>query len=73
MASAPPATRRRSAELMRRECCNLLNEIDRLDKSGKIVDEQLQNVMNLVCASLVIQVDDLTVPYDSCSAVLKLR
>ena len=48
MDSIPQSTRLRSVELMKRECANLTNEINRLDMSRKIVDEQSQNVMNLV-------------------------
>jgi hypothetical protein len=41
-------SRSRSADLMRRECDNLLAEIDRLDGSRQMVDHQLKNAMNLV-------------------------
>jgi hypothetical protein len=53
MDSLPKSTRLRSAELMARECSNLMNEINRLDMSRKSVDKQLQNVMNLVGACLI--------------------
>jgi hypothetical protein len=44
-------TRTRSAELMKRECDNLMDEINRLDGSRRMVDKQLKNAMNLVGAS----------------------
>ena len=53
MESLRKPARLRSAELMKRECSNLMNEIDRLDMSRKIVDKQLQNVMSLVRAYLI--------------------
>lgn len=48
--SFPKPTRLRSADLMKRECTNLMNEIDRLDMSREMVDKQLKSVMNLVGA-----------------------
>ena len=48
MDSLSQEIRKRSADLMERECTNLKNEIKRLDASRKIVDKQLKNVMNLV-------------------------
>lgn len=53
--------RTRSAYLMRKECSNLKNEIDRLDASRKIVDKQLKNVMNLVFSSVTIQMTEAAV------------
>jgi hypothetical protein len=45
-----PKAKHTSAELMRRECSNLMKEIDRLDLSQQMVDTQLQSVMKLVIA-----------------------
>jgi hypothetical protein len=50
MDSHPKPTRIHSGILMRKECFNLMKEIDRLDMSRQNVDTQLQNVMNLVSA-----------------------
>jgi hypothetical protein len=49
MDSFTEAIRMRSTELMMRECSNLINEINRLEMSRKLLDRQLKNVMNLVC------------------------
>ncbi|KAG5644685.1 hypothetical protein DXG03_007985 [Asterophora parasitica] len=43
-----------SSHLMKRECENLLSEIDRLDKGRKMQDKRLKNVMNLVFSSVNI-------------------
>ena len=48
MDSFSKSIRIRSADLMKRECSNLMNEIDRLNASRRMVDKQLKNVMNLV-------------------------
>jgi len=50
MDSFPEDILTRSADLMERECSNLMNEVDRLDSSRKMLDKQLRNVMNLVGA-----------------------
>jgi CRISPR/Cas system-associated endonuclease Cas1 len=52
MDSYPKEIREHSAELMRRECTNLLNEIRRLEMGRKMQDKRLKNVMNLVGVSL---------------------
>jgi hypothetical protein len=44
------ATRLLSAESMEKECSNLMNEIDRLDASRRMLAKQLEVVMNLVNA-----------------------
>jgi hypothetical protein len=41
-----------SKAIMVRETSNLLGEISRLEKSRKMQDHRLRNVMNLVCATL---------------------
>jgi hypothetical protein len=51
MESFPPEIREHSAELMERECFNLQNEINRLEKGRQMQDKRLMNVMNLVGAS----------------------
>jgi hypothetical protein len=51
MESFPKEIRDDSAELMKRECSNLKNEIDRLEMGRKMQDKRLRNVMNLVRAS----------------------
>lgn len=61
MESFPKPIRLRSAELMKRECSNLMNEIERLDTSRKMVDKQLKNVMNLVFSSVTIEMTDAAV------------
>ncbi|TFK31449.1 hypothetical protein BDQ12DRAFT_694125 [Crucibulum laeve] len=43
-----------SRALMKRECANLLSEIDRLDLELKMQDRRLKNVMNLVFSSVNI-------------------
>jgi hypothetical protein len=53
MESFSEEIREHSAELMNRECNNLLNEIDRLDMSRKMQDKRLMNVMNLVGAYFI--------------------
>lgn len=37
-----------SASMMKRECGNLLSEIDRLEMSRRMQDMRLRNVMDLV-------------------------
>lgn len=48
MESVSEEKRKESAELLERECDNLMNEIARLDLSRKMQDKRLLNVMNLV-------------------------
>ena len=43
------AMRKRSAVMMKRECGKILTEIDRLEKSVKVQDLRVKNVMALVC------------------------
>lgn len=52
MDSFSKETRLRSAELMESECSNLMNEIDRLDASRRMLEKQLEVVINLVNAWL---------------------
>ena len=49
MNSWDPEERGQSQELLRKECENLLTEIDRLFLNRDMQDKQLKNVMNLVC------------------------
>lgn len=48
------AERRESAKLLKRECENLLSEIDRLEMGRDMQDKRLKNVMNLVFSSVNI-------------------
>ena len=68
----PAATRARNAELMERECSNLMDEIDRLDLSRKMLDKQLRNVMNLVGAYLNWSGLDQLMFYRRCSMLSTL-
>lgn len=54
MDSYAPSIRRHSEVLMERECKNLLNEIDRLEKERQMQDQRLQNVMHLVFSTVNI-------------------
>lgn len=40
---------KRSSAMMKRECGKILSEIDRLEKSVKMQDMRVKNVMGLVC------------------------
>ncbi|KAF8236168.1 hypothetical protein L208DRAFT_1253151 [Tricholoma matsutake] len=59
--SFPKPTRLRSADLMKRECTNLMNEIDRLDMSREMVDKQLKSVMNLLFSNVKIKMTEASV------------
>lgn len=48
MDSFSDAIRKQSEKLMQRECKNLINEIQRLDKGRAMQDERLKNVTHLV-------------------------
>ncbi|KAF5384252.1 hypothetical protein D9615_003334 [Tricholomella constricta] len=54
MDSVSEQERAYSAHLMKRECQNLLSEINRLDNGRKMQDKRLKNVMNLVFSSVNI-------------------
>ncbi|KAL0946131.1 hypothetical protein HGRIS_012396 [Hohenbuehelia grisea] len=47
--------RERSGDLLKRECGNLLSELERLKKGRKMQDQRLKNVMNLVFSSVNIE------------------
>ncbi|OAX31584.1 hypothetical protein K503DRAFT_805956 [Rhizopogon vinicolor AM-OR11-026] len=47
--------RKTSNEIMKKECDNLLSEIDRLQKRREMLSKQLQNVMNLAFANVNIR------------------
>ena len=46
------ATWKRSTVMMKRECEKILTEIDRLEKSVKMQDMRVKNVMALVCGMI---------------------
>jgi archaellum component FlaC len=48
MESYSEEIRNHSAELMDKECSNLINEIKRLEMGRRMQDKRLKNVMNLV-------------------------
>ncbi|KAG5639754.1 hypothetical protein H0H81_000034 [Sphagnurus paluster] len=48
--------RRESAKLLKRECENLLSEIDRLEMGRDMQDKRLKNVMNLSAIDTTVQV-----------------
>jgi hypothetical protein len=73
MDSISKAIRIRSADLMRRECSNLMNEIDRLDASRKMVDKQLKNVTNLVGVDLNLSASILLMFHYRSSVVLPFK
>ena len=47
--------RETSHELMGKECKNLLNEIDRLEKRREMLSNRLKNAMNLAFATVNIE------------------
>lgn len=47
--------RQASNEIMKKECSNLLSEIDRLQNRRRMVSGRLQNVMNLAIANVNIR------------------
>ena len=60
MASFPKKVRKQSEELMKRECNNLLNEIQRLEKGRLMQEQRLTNVTHLVsrltsCREVVVE------------------
>lgn len=73
MESFPKPIRLRSAELMKRECSNLMNEIERLDTSRKMVDKQLKNVMNLVGTCIISSRWNQLMCYRRCSVASPLK
>ncbi|GLB39824.1 putative corA-like Mg2+ transporter protein [Lyophyllum shimeji] len=56
MESYSKAEREYSAHLMKRECQNLLSEINRLEMGRRMQDKRLKNVMNLVFSR--VNIDD---------------
>jgi len=56
MESLPKKEREYSAHLMKRECANLLSEINRLEMGRTMQDKRLKNVMNLVFSR--VNIDD---------------
>jgi hypothetical protein len=49
--SVTPDERDFSLALLKRECDNLLDEVDRLQREREMQDRRLRNVMHLVCSS----------------------
>jgi hypothetical protein len=57
MDALPSEERLFSLSLLERECRNLLDEVDRLEKGRRMQDKRLKNVMNLVRAPLFWNVE----------------
>lgn len=73
MDSFPPEIREHSAELMKRECSNLKNEINRLEMGRKMQDKRLRNVMNLVRAFTLLSNINQLMSYCRYLAALTLK
>jgi hypothetical protein len=52
--SFTPEEREFTLETLKRECGNLLDEVDRLEKEREMQDRRLRNVMHLVCGSFCV-------------------
>jgi hypothetical protein len=64
--SIPDDVRAWSKNLLKKECDNLLSEINRLEKGRIMQDRRLKNVMNLVCA--IPCVSPLSETYADCTS-----
>ena len=51
--SVTPEKREASLKTMTRECDNLLDEVNRLEREREMQERRLRNVMHLVCGKLL--------------------
>ena len=50
--SLTPEKREASVTILKRECDNLLDEVNRLEREREMQERRLRNVMHLVCVKL---------------------
>ena len=54
--SLTPEERDSSLKILERECGNILEEVDRLDRQRDLQERRLRNVIHLVCGSYYLYI-----------------